>query len=875
LASPRATRIATVALACATVAAEAWAADPFAECAAQFEERPGVYDSSYCFFQVAQQLKLWDEAARRLDALVARHPENFWLTLARGNVEWTRDLGRAEAFYRAAALGFARQGQAEGEVLARYNLRTILFRKGKLKEAADEVARVLQVAEAQGEGVVLARALTLQATHLTDTGGDVGEAYRSLRRAERATKPDDPYTLRRGILFSLGNACFQLARFDEALDYYRRVARMAGEAGDTLTLASAQYSVVNTRMRDLEELPRPGGRDEVLALSGAALATAVAADNRETQVLLHRTMGELLGTTSPGDAERHYEQCIVLARRIHQPLELAHCLWSLGRHLADTGRPALARLKMDEARALVRQTGDLWSLAHGARQGMRVSWRTRPRDEAVRESLADLETIETVRRQSDDSGAEVFSAWARDYYWLAGSLLEHGSEQAPRSDVVQAFEIEERMRARVLLDALTAVRGGKEPPGSARRPPAGPADQRLARLDEVEAALGDDEALLSFMVGLREELDGHFGGGAWLTLSTRRGTTVHRVPDRVRLQAIVPVFLGLFESRDGRDAEAAASLYRELLAAALAGLPESVTRLVIIPDDALHQVPFAALRKSAGQAPLVTRYEIALAPSATLWLRWRKAVVPPAARPVLVLADPLTARGSEGLGALPHARSEGRQIVRRLGNGSQLWLGADASERALKQAPLPQFGILHLAAHAVVDDERSARSAVFLAPGSDSEDGLLQLSEVIELPLEGRVVVLSSCRSARGWILRGEGVVGFGRAFFQAGSHAVVGGLWPLRDDDAALLFDAFYRRVSDGASVSAALRTAQLEAIRGGRPAAAWAGLVVIGDGSLAPVAAPAGGLRLHPGALLAALLLPLVVFLLLSRSHRARRSS
>jgi CHAT domain-containing protein len=211
--------------------------------------------------------------------------------------------------------------------------------------------------------------------------------------------------------------------------------------------------------------------------------------------------------------------------------------------------------------------------------------------------------------------------------------------------------------------------------------------------------------------------------------------------------------------------------------------------------------------------------------------------------------------------------------VRRLRNGSELWLAADASEHALKAAPLSQFGILHFAAHAVVDDERKERSAVLLAPGSDSEDGLLQLREVIELPLEGRLVVLSSCRSARGLILRGEGVVGFGRAFLQAGSHAVVGGLWPLRDDDAALLFDAFYRSIGEGARVSAALRAAQREAIRDGRPAAAWAGLVVIGDGSLAPVPAHAGGLRCLRCAA-GAVLLPASCFLCCS-VRRRRRSS
>jgi CHAT domain-containing protein/tetratricopeptide (TPR) repeat protein len=847
--------IAPLALAGA-VASRAVAADPFAECAARFERRPSAYESSYCFFQVAQEGRLWGEAARRLDALIARHPGNFWLTLARGNVEWTRDIGRAEALYRAAAEGFDRQGEPEGELLARYNLRTILFRKGRLEEAERELRHVLDVAEASGRGVLLARALTLHATHLADTGGDLGEAYRSLRRADEAGRTDQPYTLRRSILFALGNVCFQRGRFGEALEYYRGVDRMTAEAHDTLSRATAQYSVVNARMRELEELPQPGGRDEVLALARTALRTAVDADNRETQVLLHRTLGELLGARSPAEAEAHYDRCVALARSIHQPRELAHCLSSLGRHLAGEGRTPEARRRMEEALSLARETGEVWSLAQHARQSMRVSWLTRPGPEAIRESLEALEAIEALRRRpGDDSRAEVFSAWARDYHWLAGRLLDHGPGAAPRPEVELAFEIGERMRARALLEALSAARGGKDLPADQR------ADPRPARLEEIEQGLAEDEALLSFMIGLEQELDGDFGGGAWLTVSTRLGTRVHRVPDRLRLQAVVPVFLGLFESRDGRDAAPAASLFHELLEPALAGLPATVRRLVVIPDDALHRVPLAALRPSPAEEPLVARYEIALAPSATLWLRWRRAVRDRAVRPALVLADPAIARDGGGeparghaitrgsasalarsLGSLPHAREEGRSIVRRLGRGSELWLDAAASEEALKAAPLRQFAFLHLAAHAVVDDERPERSAVLLAPGPDREDGLLQLAEVVDLPLDGRAVVLSACRSATGSVLRGEGVVGFGRAFLEAGAHAVVGGLWPLRDDDAALLFDAFYRHLARGEGVGAALRGAQLESIRDGRPASAWAGLVVIGDGSLEPLPSEGG---------------------------------
>ena len=200
------------------------------------------------------------------------------------------------------------------------------------------------------------------------------------------------------------------------------------------------------------------------------------------------------------------------------------------------------------------------------------------------------------------------------------------------------------------------------------------------------------------------------------------------------------------------------------------------------------------------------------------------------------------ALASEGpLGRLPQARKEGRSVARHLG-GSTLWVGDAASEDALKKARLDGFSLLHFAAHAVADEDRPERSSVLLTPGSEAEDGLLQSREIVELPLDGRVVVLSACRSAGGSVLRGEGVLSLARAFFQAGSPAIVASLWPLRDDEAARLFDVFYRHLAGGSSLGASLRSAQRDAIAAGLPPAAWAGLVVIGDGSLVPFP---GGVR------------------------------
>jgi CHAT domain-containing protein len=386
----------------------------------------------------------------------------------------------------------------------------------------------------------------------------------------------------------------------------------------------------------------------------------------------------------------------------------------------------------------------------------------------------------------------------------------------------------------------------------------------LASLAEARRSLAADEALLSFQIAPWKDMTGSFGGGSWLIVATRGGARAYRLMDRVELRPAVALFTGLFEARNGTEAASSAGLYQSLLGPALRDLPPGVRRLTVVPDDALNKLPFGALRETPGGKPLALRYEISVVPSATLWLRWRESRPAAAAIPALAFADPpLPGGNSDGdgdgnqvvqaasreravaalftsgvrLGPLPYARAEGRAVVRDLGGGSVQRIGEEASESFLKSAALLTYGILHFATHAVTDETNPDRSGVLLAPGGTGQDGLLQIREIVDLGLDGRIVVLSACSSNTGPLLRGEGVMSLARAFFQAGAHTVVASLWRLRDDEAADLFDRFYRHLGRGVSVAAALQAAQGELIAEGAPAAAWAGLVVLGDGGMVPL--------------------------------------
>ena len=402
----------------------------------------------------------------------------------------------------------------------------------------------------------------------------------------------------------------------------------------------------------------------------------------------------------------------------------------------------------------------------------------------------------------------------------------------------------------------------------------------------LQSLLAADQAILSFQVSSSEvSLRNRFNdGGSWLLVISRDSTAAFALPDEEILKAQTGMFLGLCQRGDGSEVSAAGHLYDELLAEGIRTLPGEVSRLIVMPDGHLNRFPFAALVEGSTGLPLGARFSISYAPSATLWARWKSAAGVAgeriASHDALVLADPEFGSGFadgefraadpwlEGvrLGALPHARKEAVRLVRRLGGASLLLSGPDASERMLKKTDLSVYSILHFATHAVLDLKQPERSAIILAPGDDTEDGFLQLREIVDLELDGQVVILSACRTVSGAVLEGEGVLSLARAFFQAGARTVVGSLWPLRDDEAGELMDGFTRHLARGQSVSEAMTAARIELIESGAPASAWAGVVVLGDGDVVP--APGG--RTRTGWMIPVLLALLAAFLLLLRRRR-----
>jgi hypothetical protein len=93
---------------------------------------------------------------------------------------------------------------------------------------------------------------------------------------------------------------------------------------------------------------------------------------------------------------------------------------------------------------------------------------------------------------------------------------------------------------------------------------------------------------------------------------------------------------------------------------------------------------------------------------------------------------------------LPETREEVERIGKIVGRDAVMLLGKDATETAFKKEPLDQFRVLHLAVHGFADTQYPERSALVL--GTDpksSDDGLLQVREIIRLRLNAELTTLS------------------------------------------------------------------------------------------------------------------------------------
>lgn len=405
---------------------------------------------------------------------------------------------------------------------------------------------------------------------------------------------------------------------------------------------------------------------------------------------------------------------------------------------------------------------------------------------------------------------------------------------------------------------------------------------------QVQALLRPDEALLLYAVGDK---------GAWLWVV--RADRAAFLPLDSRQSALEEQVRDIRSRVDGLagavDVGALHALYRTVFVPAHSELA-GARHLLLVPAGPLQSLPFGMLVAIPPARPiraeadyrdidwLVKHYAMSVLPSVSALRALRQFAKPVAGQtPFIGFGDPLLEDVPEAPGAkralrkfsglfrnlqvaeadapmvevadvrqirqqprLPETADELRAMASIVGAGNDtLWLQARASETNIKRLDLARYRIIAFATHGVMADELGAgmEPGLLLTPpaqGSVEDDGYLTAGEVARLKLHADWVLLSACNTAAADGAPGaEGLSGLAKAFFHAGSRALLVSHWPVASEATVPLTTVMLREHERDPTQgkAEAHRQAMLALMNTpGHPEYAhpffWAPFVVVGEG-------------------------------------------
>ncbi len=772
-------------------------------------------------------LACYEEALPRLREVQAAALEGSALTSSGRALDVLGQPDQALLRYREALALMRSIGDRTGEARALNNLAVLHREMGEFQEALASYGQALEIVSDLQDRRWQARVLH-----------NLGAIYQGLGEPRQA-----------------------LAHYEQALPLWKETGDREGEAA-TLTNLGLVHTALGEPKRALD-----------LYLQARTLQEA--AGDRRGEGITHSQSGRALAALGePLKAVAAFETALVRLRDVGDVQREAEALLGLGEARVDLRQPEEAAASFEKALALARGRSPVHE-AQALSSLARVERALGHLDSARTHAAAAIETIEGMRaRIGNPDLRSSFAATLHQAYEIQTDLLVDAG-LAPA-----ALETGERARARTLLELLgeagVDLRQGVDPALLERRTSlerrlsaraerdlrkkdetqdqavllreldlvdarireSSPAHAALIRPQpasaaEVQALLEPDTLLLSYSLG---EARSHLFAVTSTTIES------FELPPRSVIEEAARRIHGELSAYDpaSRAAETreAAALGRMILGPVAERLSAG-RRLVIVPDGALHYIPFGSLPGN-DLVPLLERHEVVYLPSASALAFQRRMLGsrPPAPKRVAVVADPAFDPRDPTFQHLPASRREAESIGAMAAPGeAHLSLGLQASRAEVLGDKLSGYRTVHFATHGVIDAEHPGQSGLALSTVDEAgrpREGFLHLRDVYDLRLDADLVVLSGCRTALGREVRGEGLIGLTRGFFHAGAPRVVASLWQVEDRATAELMARFYRSMwTDGLTPAAALRAAQLS-IRGERrwrDPYFWAGFTLQGD--------------------------------------------
>lgn len=364
------------------------------------------------------------------------------------------------------------------------------------------------------------------------------------------------------------------------------------------------------------------------------------------------------------------------------------------------------------------------------------------------------------------------------------------------------------------LEDILALISGQQIPG-----------QQTALLEYV---VTEDNVYLFVLTGVQDvQSAGRVGGGGKVR-TKRSEAPVYTVNlkvyplnlRRAELVERVSHYYQMLASRDEAYRQPARELYDLLMKPAEEQLA-SKTQLVIVPDGILWRLPFEALQPAADRY-LVEQMSVSYTPSLSALREIRKqherapasrARNPASSNNLAAFGNPLltkelvqrvevTYNGETIFRRSLERGAEGEREIQKLkviygDTHSRIFAGPGATEERAK-SEAGRYGVLHLAAPAILDDASPMYSFVALAPGgtNQQDNGLLQNWEVLSLNSQARLVVLSGSSMKHERVGTGDAVIALVWSWFVAGTPAIVVSRWDVQSAGVAQLMADFHAKL-------------------------------------------------------------------------------
>ncbi len=348
----------------------------------------------------------------------------------------------------------------------------------------------------------------------------------------------------------------------------------------------------------------------------------------------------------------------------------------------------------------------------------------------------------------------------------------------------------------------------------------------------ADRGLPDDSVLLEYHLGEK---------ASYLWALRRDRLESYRLPARSEVEKLATRFTRMLNNPAARQADPARKEFesvRTRLSEMLLGPVRSTlpSRILFALDGALNHVSMDALRIQ-GADYLGLKYDVGRTPSASFLLSgMQPRPISAFARTALAVVDPVFSTEDDRVDSKPPSQpAAGDPLLLRLffavevkrlqelvpTNRLKVLRGFEAAPAVLARESSSAYAFWHFSTHSIIDEAEPERSRIILSLVGDSagkpSNGNLYPRGVANLRLNGATVVLSTCESALGKQIDGEGLQGFTQSFFAAGASQLVMSVSKVEAPAAALYFDTVYSSVmgSGGMSVEHAMRLARLRLSR------------------------------------------------------------